>query len=183
MKYTEKAIQIIETARDLFAEKGFKAVTTREIAQKAGVNEVTIFRHFDNKDNLFAQIIKYKSSKIELNRFINPSEPNLDHYLMGIAKLIQHIFTSNIEIFKIELFERNRIDKMALIKDMPNKVKNMMADYLVTNHSMTEQDAKCFAVTFMTSVHGLCMNIYLLKTFSPLPDFDACVALMVKKYS
>lgn len=36
----------------VFAERGFEAATTREIATRAGVNEVTLFRRFGTKTEL-----------------------------------------------------------------------------------------------------------------------------------
>jgi AcrR family transcriptional regulator len=41
--------KILIAAAELFAEKGYAATTTRAIAQRAGVNEVTLFRRFENK--------------------------------------------------------------------------------------------------------------------------------------
>lgn len=41
--------RILDAATELFAERGYAASTTREIARCAGVNEVTVFRHFENK--------------------------------------------------------------------------------------------------------------------------------------
>ena len=49
--------RIIEAALDLFSDKGFHATTTRNIAKKAGVNEVTLFRHFNNKTTLFQEVL------------------------------------------------------------------------------------------------------------------------------
>jgi len=49
--------RIIEAALDLFSAKGFHATTTVKIAQKAGVNEVTVFRHFKNKVTLFHEVL------------------------------------------------------------------------------------------------------------------------------
>jgi AcrR family transcriptional regulator len=49
--------KILEAAIDLFADKGFYATTTMKIAQKAGVNEVTLFRHFKNKNALFQEVL------------------------------------------------------------------------------------------------------------------------------
>lgn len=43
---------ILAAAADLFAERGYKATTTRAIAERAGVNEVTVFRRFGNKQGL-----------------------------------------------------------------------------------------------------------------------------------
>jgi AcrR family transcriptional regulator len=52
--------QILDTATTLFARQGFEGTTTRRIAQKAGINEALIFRHFGNKDGLYWAIINHK---------------------------------------------------------------------------------------------------------------------------
>ena len=43
---------ICDAALTLFAEKGFEATTTREIAEQAGAAEGTLYRHFDGKADL-----------------------------------------------------------------------------------------------------------------------------------
>lgn len=49
--------RILEASLDLFSEKGFHGATTRKIAEKAGVNEVTLFRNFKNKMTLFLEVL------------------------------------------------------------------------------------------------------------------------------
>lgn len=44
---------LLDSARRLFAAKGYAGASTREIATDAGVNEALIFRHFGNKVGLF----------------------------------------------------------------------------------------------------------------------------------
>jgi AcrR family transcriptional regulator len=41
--------RILRAAGELFAERGYSGTTTRAIAERAGVNEVTLFRRFENK--------------------------------------------------------------------------------------------------------------------------------------
>lgn len=43
---------IVEAARDLFLERGFDAVSVREIADKADVSPTTVFAHFPQKESL-----------------------------------------------------------------------------------------------------------------------------------
>ena len=50
--------KIITAAFELISSKGYQGATTREIARLAGVAEVTIFRHFTNKENLFAEVLQ-----------------------------------------------------------------------------------------------------------------------------
>lgn len=52
--------QILEVATGMFAEKGFAATTTREIAARAKVNEALIFRHFPTKDDLYWAVLETK---------------------------------------------------------------------------------------------------------------------------
>ena len=52
--------KLLEAAIKLFAEKGFNGTTTKEIAEKAEVNEALIFRHFSTKRNLYGAIIEKK---------------------------------------------------------------------------------------------------------------------------
>jgi AcrR family transcriptional regulator len=44
---------ILIAAEKLFSEKGFKGATTKELAARAGVHEVILFRHFTNKRELY----------------------------------------------------------------------------------------------------------------------------------
>ncbi len=50
--------QILAVATELFAEKGFGATTTREIAAHAQVNEALIFRHFPTKEELYWAVLE-----------------------------------------------------------------------------------------------------------------------------
>ena len=50
--------RLIEAALDLFAEKGVTETTTKAVAERAGVNEVTLFRNFGNKYRLLLAVIQ-----------------------------------------------------------------------------------------------------------------------------
>jgi AcrR family transcriptional regulator len=49
--------KILESGLKLFSEKGYLGATTKEIAKKAGVAELTLFRHFTSKEKLFEEMI------------------------------------------------------------------------------------------------------------------------------
>ncbi|OUM94309.1 MAG: TetR family transcriptional regulator [Thermobacillus sp. ZCTH02-B1] len=54
---TEKQARILRAAMEVFAEKGYAAASTSEIAQRAGVAEGTIFRHYKSKKDLLFSIV------------------------------------------------------------------------------------------------------------------------------
>lgn len=55
MKTEEK---ILKAAKALFAEKGYREVTVREIAARAGVNSALVGYHFGNKQALFNEVYR-----------------------------------------------------------------------------------------------------------------------------
>ncbi|WP_376741083.1 TetR/AcrR family transcriptional regulator [Listeria booriae] len=55
-KMSEKQKKIVAAAIELFAERGFAATSTSEIAKRAGVAEGTIFRHYKTKKDLLTSI-------------------------------------------------------------------------------------------------------------------------------
>lgn len=58
---TEMACQaILDAAYGLFVQKGFHATSMREIAKRAGVSLGAIYSHFENKDQIYDQVLLVK---------------------------------------------------------------------------------------------------------------------------
>ena len=49
--------QLLTAAAQVYAEGGYHGATTRRIASAAGVNEITLFRHFGSKDVLLREAL------------------------------------------------------------------------------------------------------------------------------
>ena len=69
-----RRLQILQTAVDLFSQRGFKGTTTKEIARAAGVSEAMVFRHFATKDELYGAILDNKGCQDGVHKF--PWEEN-----------------------------------------------------------------------------------------------------------
>lgn len=50
--------RIMKAAINVFAQKGFTQATTQEIAKEADVAEITLYRKFSTKQNLFVTVIR-----------------------------------------------------------------------------------------------------------------------------
>jgi AcrR family transcriptional regulator len=67
--------QILEIATGLFAQQGFQGTTTKVIAEKSGVTEALIFRHFPSKEELYWAVIERKiNSAAPLERLLKNLE-------------------------------------------------------------------------------------------------------------
>lgn len=58
--------RILGTAAALFSQFGYNGVSTREIASSAEVNEVTIYRHFPRKRDLYLAVLSAELQRVHL---------------------------------------------------------------------------------------------------------------------
>jgi AcrR family transcriptional regulator len=100
--------QILDTATDLFARQGFGNTTTRQIAQRAQVNEALIFRHFASKEDLYWAVLEHQcveggdGRKImaeELSRSVSPQEN-----FAGIARSFLRMREQDSNLGRLLLF-------------------------------------------------------------------------------
>jgi AcrR family transcriptional regulator len=53
----DRRAEIISAAQEVFARSTFSGARTREIAEIAGVNQATLFKHFETKEKLFEEAV------------------------------------------------------------------------------------------------------------------------------
>lgn len=51
--------QLLQAALELFAENGYEGTCTRHIAERTGVTEGVLFKHFATKQDLFAEVLQH----------------------------------------------------------------------------------------------------------------------------
>jgi len=89
-------IRILEAAVQLFARQGFKGTSTRDISHLARVNEVTLFRHYRNKAELFRAAIEYRLSRVRMGRELQShlaSDGTLDETVPMLTRfLLENVF-------------------------------------------------------------------------------------------
>lgn len=61
---TDRRAGIVAAAIRLFSERGFRGVTTRELAAEVGVSEPVLYQHFATKRDLYTAIIDSKSQEV-----------------------------------------------------------------------------------------------------------------------
>jgi ABC-2 type transport system ATP-binding protein len=124
--------RILQAAASIFGEKGYAVATTRSIAARAGVNEVTLFRHFGRKEHLLSAVIDQHSGLPELiahleTQLTGEYRPDL----MRIANLFFQVLTERREVIRLMLCEADHFPELreALARN-PRRLRQMLVGYL-----------------------------------------------------
>lgn len=108
-KLSEKQKLILNSACELFSEKGYSATSTKEIAKRAGVSEGTIFRYFTTKNHilkgLLVQLIELVVDNIALPPIekILKNEKNKDDKEVFKEIILDRmsLINNNYKLFKV----------------------------------------------------------------------------------
>lgn len=123
--------KIIEATVELINEKGYKGATTKEIAEKAGLNEVTLFRHFGNKKGIVEAIIqKYDSIDLFEDTFEKKIIWEVESDLKMLVKEYQYLLDQKKTVILLSLKEAGKFpDLDALINNIPQKYIEILENY------------------------------------------------------
>lgn len=126
--------RILEAATRIFARDGVSGATTREIARAAKVNEVTLFRHFKNKEELLRQVILQCSKRCEHVFVEAPFETQADlrRTVQTFAAAFARMLRDNEDFVRTFFGELNRHPKLCrrLFVESPKSAKKKFIDYL-----------------------------------------------------
>ena len=62
--HAQRKAEIISSALELAAEVGVKKVTTQAIADRVGIAQATVFRHFKSRDLIFSEAIEWLAGQL-----------------------------------------------------------------------------------------------------------------------
>jgi AcrR family transcriptional regulator len=68
---------VLDAARDMLLEKGFKGTTTKGIAQRCELSEATLFFYFNNKDEILVSLL-FESIAFWADGFSKIAKSNVD---------------------------------------------------------------------------------------------------------
>jgi AcrR family transcriptional regulator len=123
--------RILEAAARVFAEKGYARATTRLLAEAAGVNEVTIFRHFGSKQGLFSAIIEAYAAPA-LNTAM--AAQLTGDYRQDLLTMGTHVFGALLErhdAMRLMLCEAEQFPEIRqVLAQNPRQLRQALAGYL-----------------------------------------------------
>ncbi|OPH58202.1 transcriptional regulator [Paenibacillus ferrarius] len=123
---------------NLMAEKGYDSTTTKEIALAAGVNEVTIFRHFGTKEKLLeAAFSRFHYGNEMTKLFKEGLKGNLHEDLLTLSRTYHNLMNRNRKLISISLKGSSTLPDSVLqeASNNPKQLKNLLAEYLTAMSS------------------------------------------------
>jgi len=123
--------RILKAAAEIIAEKGYTRTTTRAIAKAAGVNEVTIFRHFGSKRNLFSEMINQHSALPDLTDIIE-SQLTGDYRqdLLQLGSVFFMTITARKEALRLMLCEAKELPEVREVAvKIPDQLRLVLTGY------------------------------------------------------
>jgi len=96
--------RILDAALEAFADNGFNGATTKDIAKKAAVNEVTIFRQFRSKRALFNAVMVERSPLVQAEKVVSldPRTP-VEQQMVQNLRSVLGVLRANKQLFMVAL--------------------------------------------------------------------------------
>jgi len=131
--------QILKAALGLFVEKGYKGTTTIDIANRAEISEVTLFRYFDSKKEIFLKcVLPVLTETLEESLYFHNDnkEVALKRFLMNRISLV----SENSQVVKLILME-NQVNEdfkeIDFIKTIGQIISNGINQFGFENRNQT----------------------------------------------
>ncbi|MCR4590797.1 MAG: TetR/AcrR family transcriptional regulator [Lachnospiraceae bacterium] len=147
---------ILEEALKLFAVKGFEAVSVRDIAEKVGIGNSALYKHFENKQAIFnALVSELKERYLQQCSTITPEIRGMEELKDNVFRMFE-FQTQNpwiVNFRQMLLIEKFRDPKMAEIYkeffvDIPLNREKEIFEELQKKGLMIEGDPMVFAMEF-----------------------------------
>ncbi len=89
--------EILRATHDLLRERGMAKLTTREVAQRAGVSEGSVFYHFEDRFGLLKAVFERALGPLHLDE-IDPADDDLRRTFTGMSESIETFLTASLDV-------------------------------------------------------------------------------------
>lgn len=154
--------QIVQAALVIIEKKGVSGLTTANLARKVGMSEANLYRHFKNKDAIFAEAVKSVGDSISLNldqaieRGSNSLSKLKDFFLLQIDFINKNRGLPRF-MFSEELHVNNELRKaiLASINHISARLAMLIAHGQQEGVIRADIDPKATAMMFIGMLQGL----------------------------
>jgi AcrR family transcriptional regulator len=167
--------RILDAAARLFSEQGYNGATTRAIADLAQVNEVTLFRHFGTKMNLFQEMIKRSSALPGLASTLEDHMTgSYRHDLLVLTTyMLRQLKARRREILMFLAEAERQPEMIEMASFIPSQQRELIGGYLkqqIAQGRIREVDPDLAAQALLGMVMAYCIGLNMLpEEMSSLP--------------
>lgn len=123
--------RILAATREILGKKGRRGATTREIAELAGVNEATIFRHFGHKEALIGACAEHYCPTVEIQEVVASLTGDLEGDLRRLAVALTNRMEQLRDLIIMSLADEESDTPIGgLPWRGPVALKEIVADYM-----------------------------------------------------
>lgn len=157
MKYNnDTSKKIMHETLKLFSEQGYYPTTTKQIAEEAGVNELTIFRHFGSKSNLFQVTTEHYVIDSHVDYILNDTEElSFEDSMMLITERIYNLFIQNTKLYKVQMKLADNEKDFIKLK-LSRKLVSVLEEYFIKlkEEKRVKGEPEIMALTLINSLLG-----------------------------
>jgi len=104
-EYDERLTEFLDTAQQLFFEKGYEKTSVNEIIEKMGVAKGTFYYYFKTKSDLLDKLVQRFAERVksEITKLVERTDLSAIEKLNGAFALGRTIKAENIELMKLLL--------------------------------------------------------------------------------
>lgn len=163
----EKSIQkkqyILETARKVFAEKGFKRVTMKDIVEACDISRGGLYLYFESTEQIFREVLKRESEEADdvFGKSISEDATAADILLLFLREQKKEILkkrnTLTKAIYEFYFDEENQNKENVLKKqfDAAVRIIEKLIETGVESGEFVCEDCKGTARNFMYVLEGM----------------------------
>jgi len=169
--------RILDAAKRVYAQHGFRGATTRLIAIEAGVNEVTLFRTFGSKAALFEALMQDHVAQSPIPELPdNPADPELE-MTEWVTAVLTHM-RENRALIRTSFGEiEERPEAAVSMCEGPNCAGMILTDYVLRLQSLgiaaADGDIPTAVAMLMSSMFGDAISRDVMPNAFPQPLEDA----------
>ncbi|MEN8247946.1 MAG: TetR/AcrR family transcriptional regulator [Bacteroidota bacterium] len=134
--------KIIETAREMFIEKGFDGVKMQELADRAGVNKGLLHHYFNNKQSLFNDVFAHAADQLFgrlMESFSN--QGSFNEKVNSIVDAYLDMLLANPRLPVFIFFEINRDSELIQEVLSADRIGTFLKGLKESNPKITDQNA------------------------------------------
>ena len=176
--HAERKVEIIQSALSLAADQGVGNVSTQAIADRVGIAQSTIFRHFKTRDAIFAAAIDWLAQGLfdTIDPCFNGSGPTSERLKMLIRRQLRFI-SEHKGLPRLLFSDRLHLESpvlkqavQAIVERYISKLSALLRTGIESGEFKSDLDANKTARYISALLHGLVLRWSLFNFAFPLED-------------